>query len=131
MKKAVIVTNTLKDVDCSVTLAVAERLQSNGICAYVCRESGIAQQEGILLYDEIPTDAELIVAVGGDGTVIDASRYAVSCGIPLVAVNLGTLGYLAEVEPNNLELFDRLATGEYKIEQKLLLQVEKDMERFD
>ncbi len=125
MKKAVIITNTNKDTDLSVTRAVAQRLLSAGLLVLVRAELFSAMPTGVQSYDRVPSDADFIIVVGGDGSVIDASGYSIAYGIPLVAVNLGTVGYLAEVEPEELDLFDRLATGEYTIDYKLLLSVEK------
>ena len=125
MKKAVIVTNANKDTDLSVTARVAERLLKNGMIPYTA-EQELKAPEGIRHYTEFPTDADIILVVGGDGSVIDASRYSVALGIPLLAVNLGKVGYLAEVEPDDLSPLDRLASGDYRVEKRMLLQVEKD-----
>ena len=125
MKKAVIITNTKKDIDLSATSMVVERLSSVGLLALVkCGLFG-SVPNGAVEYSEFPSDADFIIVVGGDGSVIDASRYSIDYGIPLVAVNLGTVGYLAEVELSELHLLDRLATGEYTIDKKILLTVEK------
>ena len=129
MKKAVIITNINKDTDCSVTAAVASRLISAGIQPIVKREYATLITETVAVYDEFPTDADFIIVVGGDGSVIDASGYSVTYGIPLVAVNLGHVGYLAEVGRDEFHLLDRLATGEYSIDRKMLLSVEKNGER--
>ena len=129
MKKAVIITNINKDTDCFVTAAVASRLVSAGIQPIVKREYATLITETVAVYDEFPTDADFIIVVGGDGSVIDASGYSVTYDIPLVAVNLGHVGYLAEVERDELHLLDRLATGEYSIDRKMLLSVEKNGER--
>ncbi len=128
MKKAVIITNTKKDTDLSVTRAVAERLLNSGILPLVKAELLHIAPSGAEPYTVIPSVADFIVVVGGDGSVIDASGYSITYGIPLVAVNLGTVGYLAEVEPDELHLLERLATGEYTIDNKILLSVEKDGE---
>jgi NAD+ kinase len=80
---------------------------------------------GADLYIEPPTDAELIVVVGGDGSIIDASRLAISMNIPMLGINLGRVGYLSEVEPDALDVLERLAAGDYNIEQKMLLTVDK------
>lgn len=128
MKKAVIITNTKKDTDLSVTRAVAERLLVSGILPLVKSGLWSILPYGCEEYSEFPLDADFIIVVGGDGTVIDASGYSIGYGIPIVAVNLGTVGYLAEIETDELYLLDRLATGEYTIDYKMLLSVEKNGE---
>ena len=126
MKKAVIITNTKKDTDLSATQRVIERLSNADILPLVKEGVFGSVPFGVSVYTEFPCDADFIIVVGGDGSVIDASRYSIECGIPLVAVNLGTVGYLAEVELSELHLLDRLAVGEYTIDHKILLTVEKD-----
>ena len=126
MKKAVIITNINKDRDCAVTDAVATRVLAAGVMPLVKSEYAPLISCNAGVYDEFPADADFIIVVGGDGSVIDASGYSVTYGIPLVAVNLGHVGYLAEVERDELHLLDRLATGEYSIDYKTLLAVEKD-----
>ncbi len=125
MKKAVIITNTKKDTDLSVTNAVAQRLLLSGILPLVKSRLFGVLPDGFSEYDDVPSDADFILVVGGDGSVIDASGYSIRYGIPLVAVNLGTVGYLAEVETDELDLLDRLSTGDYTIDYKMLLSVEK------
>jgi NAD+ kinase len=71
----------------------------------------------------IPVGAELIVVIGGDGSIIDASVPAIEYDLPVLGINLGNLGYLAEVEPDNIDDLGRIFTGEYKIEEKMLLSV--------
>lgn len=126
MKRAVIITNRVKDTDLAVSRAVCARLLAVGILPLASLQISSAMPRGTGAYTDYPTDADFIIVVGGDGSVIDASGYSVECGIPLLAVNLGTVGYLAEVEPDSLELLDRLASAEYSVEKRMLLQAEKN-----
>lgn len=67
---------------------------------------------------------ELVVAVGGDGTVLEAAHVAVGLGVPIVGVNLGTIGFLAEAEPDELEeTVKSLASGEYRVEDRKTIEV--------
>ena len=125
MKRVVIITNLHKDNGISVTSSVAARLLSVGITPY-CALDDARLPDGVLTYSAFPADAEAILVVGGDGSVIDASALAIEYGIPLIAVNLGKVGYLAEIEPSDLSPLDRLANDEYSIEHKMLLTVRKD-----
>src|SRR5690606_17105599 len=70
------------------------------------------------------TDIDLVVAVGGDGTVLEAAHRAVARDLPVVGVNLGTIGFLAEAEPDELEqTVEALAAGAYRIERRNTIQV--------
>lgn len=125
MKKVIIVPNSKKDNGLEVSQKVVKKLISIGL--EVCAEKIFLPLEkcGASLYGEPPTDAELIVVVGGDGSIIDASRLAISMNIPMLGINLGRVGYLSEVEPDGLDVLERLAEGDYNIEQKMLLTVDK------
>jgi NAD+ kinase len=62
--------------------------------------------------DAAARDAELIVGIGGDGTLLRAAHVAHDLEVPVIGVNLGTVGYLTEVEPENIdEMLHRLAEG--------------------
>ncbi|MCI6552263.1 MAG: NAD(+)/NADH kinase [Lachnospiraceae bacterium] len=70
----------------------------------------------------IPEDVDCILVLGGDGTLLQAARDTIDRDIPLLGINLGTLGYLAEVEVNGLEeALDQLLEGRYEVEQRMML----------
>lgn len=69
-------------------------------------------------------DPTLVVALGGDGTVLRAVRLAADRGIPVLGVNLGHLGYLTQVEPEGLTAaLARFLAGDYSIEDRMMLSV--------
>ena len=68
--------------------------------------------------------AELVVVVGGDGTVLEAARRSASRGIPVLGINKGRLGFLCELELDELSLIDRLYDGKYSVERHSMLNVE-------
>ncbi len=123
MKNVVIIPNSAKDSGLSVTTALVKKLSELGIVTYIEEKYPIF---GAVNYREFPAKADLIVVVGGDGSVIDASKYAVSLGIPLVGVNLGKVGYLSEIDPKSLDILDALATGDCFITEKMLLTVDSN-----
>ncbi|MCI8600114.1 MAG: NAD(+)/NADH kinase [Oscillospiraceae bacterium] len=79
---------------------------------------GIRQGEFFSLLNE----ADLCLAVGGDGTMIHMAKHAAKAGKPVLGVNLGRLGFLATLESSELPLLDRLFTKEYQIEERMLLE---------
>lgn len=122
MKNIVILPNPKKDKGLELTGHLVGKLNSLGFNTYIEKSfSGISAAKK---YTEFPTDAELIVVVGGDGSVIDASHYALEYNVPIIGVNLGKVGYLTEVDPDNLDVFEKLLHGEYEIEDKMLLSVD-------
>ena len=121
MKNIVIIPNVNKDVGLLVTASVVKKLMALGFNVYL--ENG--EQYGAISYAVFPSCAELIIVVGGDGSVIDASRLAVNHDIPLVGVNLGKVGYLSEIDPRELSVLDLLLNKEYSIENKMLLSLDR------
>ena len=123
MKKYILVPNPEKDLGLVTTRGIIEKLLSLGCTVYserMCELEG----SGIIFYDVPPSDAEAIIVIGGDGSVIDASKLAINLDIPLLGVNLGKVGYLTEAEPGNLALYDKLLSGDFTVENKLLLVAE-------
>ena len=125
MKKIAIIPNAHKDIDFVVTDKVADKLIGMGCAVYVHDGLGYKNNK-VHIYDNFPDGIDLIIVVGGDGSVIDASGIAIERGIPLLGVNLGKVGYLAEVEVANLEILEKLSLGDYSITDKMLLDVNFD-----
>ncbi len=123
MKSIVIIPNILKDTDLSVSSKVAEFLASCGATVFVEEKFKTNLAGYATVCRSIPAEAELIIVIGGDGSIIDASVPAIENDLPVLGVNLGNLGYLAELEPEDIGQLKRLFTGEYKIEEKMLLSV--------
>jgi NAD+ kinase len=69
-------------------------------------------------------DAELVIVLGGDGTLLRAAEIARPARTPLLGVNLGHIGFLAEAEPDGLgETVDRLVAGDYRVEERMTIDV--------
>jgi NAD+ kinase len=76
---------------------------------------------------QLGRESDLLVAVGGDGTILRALHMCAPHGTPVLGVNLGRLGFLAEVDPNDLgTALDAIARGEYAVEERLALTVTVD-----
>lgn len=123
MKNIVLIPNGSKDNGYLITDSVVSRLLKLGLNIYISSELGY-RGDNLRLYDRFPEDADLIIIVGGDGSVIDASKHAIKHDIPILGINLGKVGYLAEVEIDNLDVLNKLASGEYEIQDKMILSVE-------
>jgi len=75
--------------------------------------------------DIIEQDADLLIAIGGDGTLLRAAHLAAANSIPLFGVNIGTLGFLTEVELTELNKeLTKLKAGDYTIDERMMLQAE-------
>lgn len=122
MKHIVIMPNPKKDKSFAVTKTLASKLLFFGGEVYIDQKFGDTFDDSVKRYTDFPENAELIIVVGGDGSILDASVTALKNDIPLLGVNLGKVGYLSEVEPDNLDILYRLFLGQYTIEEKMLLE---------
>ncbi len=68
-------------------------------------------------------DCDAVLALGGDGTILHCAKRAAAFGKPVLGINSGRLGFMAGLERNELDQLDRLLTGEYTVEHRMLLDV--------
>lgn len=77
--------------------------------------------------EELGRRCDLIVVVGGDGTLLSAARTVSDCDVPLVGINLGRLGFLADISPCEIEgRLDQVLNGQYDADTRALLEVHCD-----
>lgn len=74
--------------------------------------------------DEIFGAADIIVTIGGDGTIIRFAKIAAERDKPILGINAGRMGYLANIEQDEYEILKKLSTGDYKIENRMMLEIE-------
>lgn len=79
-------------------------------------------------HQELVSACDILLTVGGDGTIIHCAKHAAACGKPILGVNLGRLGYVAELEANETEMLKALIKGEYSLESRILLEVNVNRE---
>jgi len=83
----------------------------------------LGRRDGIRA-DTIPPDMDLVIVAGGDGTLLSAARIAGPLGIPILGVNFGGLGFMTELQPEELyNALERVLRGEYEIEEREALRV--------
>ena len=121
MKNVVVMPNPKKDAGLAVTKSLCDKLHLFGADVYINEKYGDLVSDWVKKYTEFPASAELIIVVGGDGSILDASVVAIKNDVPILGVNLGKVGYLSEVEPDNLDILHRILVGQYTIEKKMLL----------
>lgn len=79
--------------------------------------------------DILFTKPDVMIVLGGDGTILKAARHCAVSGIPLLGINLGRIGYMAELELDELHMLSRLGSGEYKVERRMMLEADIGGER--
>ena len=127
MKTAIIV-NLTKEKAITCAARIIEILSSAGAelvmpseCAPWFKDSRVAFAETVEKLFEM---SDLAVTVGGDGTIIHAAKFAARASVPLIGVNVGRLGFAADVEPEEIEDLKKLVSGAYITEERLLLEIE-------
>ena len=74
--------------------------------------------------DAVYKEADLLIVLGGDGSILEAARRAVHRATPILGINLGRLGYMAELEMSELDLLGKLFTKDYYLEKRSMLRIE-------
>lgn len=74
--------------------------------------------------DEIYVKSDLVIVIGGDGVMLEAARRATPCGIPILGINMGRIGYMTELEMNELDLLEKIFSGEFYLDERAMLKVE-------
>ena len=75
-------------------------------------------------YDDIYSSSDLVVVIGGDGVMLEAARRATPCGIPILGINMGRVGYMTELEMNELDLLDKIFANEFYLDERAMLRVD-------
>ena len=129
MKHMVLVSNPYRDRGLKTALRAEKILQQAGLSTKLClsvrgRPTG-AVPPGIPLHplEEALQDADMLISFGGDGTILHAVKAANAHNVPLLGVNLGSVGFLAELEVDELGQLSRLAQGDYFLEERMMLDV--------
>lgn len=85
------------------------------------------QRSGAAIVEEGATD--LVVSLGGDGTMLRAARVAHSSDAPLLGINMGTLGYLTEIDAHDaIPAIDKVLAGDHSLEERMMLACEVDVD---
>ncbi|KWZ72713.1 MAG: NAD kinase [Winkia neuii] len=91
--------------------------------AYLELRMGL-QKQGVVLVDHIDSEVELVMAVGGDGTVLSAAPLAREAGLPLFGINLGHMGFLTEAEKEDLKVvIDHIVRADFEVENRMSMQI--------
>ena len=134
MKKIALITNFNITEKASAAIAVTKKLKQYG-CevltpTYNREKIGrhrFAREELDLTFvsqDTMYSEAELLIILGGDGSILEYSRRAAMRKIPILGINLGHLGYMAELEMDELDLLENLFNGKYTEEKRSMISVE-------
>jgi NAD+ kinase len=106
-----------------------EILRSSGVDAKACLPFEVDRTYDLprdihfgRLERELP-GASAVVCFGGDGTILHMAKAATRQGVPILGVNIGTMGFMAELESTELHQLKRLAEGDFSIDERMMLDV--------
>ena len=126
MKHFLIYTNKHKDQELATTKRIQNYLETKGCTVKLkVKESDWKEEADSVAEEEatdIPLDVDCMIVLGGDGTVLQAARETKKILVPIIGVNLGTVGYMTEIELSGLEeSLDRLIRDDFKKERRMML----------
>ncbi len=117
MDRFLLITNEIKDKDNSITKSIASYIRSSGRKATLVNTLSLAEDKTSY------NDAQCAIVLGGDGTLIHCATDQIPLSIPILGINLGTVGFLAEIEKHRInEALDRLFVDDYEIENRMMIK---------
>lgn len=129
--KAVLSSNPYRDKGLRVALEARRILNGAGVQTVLCLPFAPKKGDRLdlprqvnlkVLEEELPT-ADVLICFGGDGTILHAARDATLHNVPILGVNMGSVGFMAELERGELALLTLLAAGEFRTEERMMLEV--------
>lgn len=126
----VISPNPYRDKQFRYALRARELLEENGIHAVlslpfeVDRSYELPKNVEFASIDTALDNCDIFICLGGDGTILHASRLIAGRQIPILGINIGTLGFMAELESGDLPMLKQLGTDAFCIEDRMMLKVE-------
>lgn len=127
--RAVLTPNPYRDRNFKLVEQAVAILRQTGVETRICLPFDVDKSF------EMPTDmkfhdlhreikkADVLICFGGDGTILHSSKVATKHHVPILGVNVGSMGFMAELEGSELSLLGKLAKGEYTIEKRMMLHV--------
>lgn len=134
MNKIGFVVNLEKDPFLEYTKKLKDYITGLG-CEVIALEQFkdvLGLKNSVSTLDEICKKSDFVIVLGGDGTILTVARCTCIYGTPILGINFGTLGYLADVEKNDaFSAVEKVLNNKYSIEKRMMLQVFKDDKPFD
>lgn len=121
--KTGIYTNLTKDVDLEVTKTLVKLLKNSGVDFYLFHNLAASFIGEKTFGPDNYSFLELMITVGGDGTVLNVVKDCVKADIPMLTINKGTKGFLNEIELYNIERMIDIINGDYRVDERILISV--------
>lgn len=129
MKNVILTPNPYRDKNFQTVRAAQKILKDAGVETKIClpfevdRNYELPKDLRFSRLDRELPNAELVICFGGDGTILHMAKAATRRGIPILGVNIGTMGFMAELESTELERLAEIAQGNYTLDSRMMLDV--------
>lgn len=135
MKNVILTPNPYRDRNFQTVRSAIQILKDAGMRPVVCLPFDVDKSFDLpkdirfsRLERELP-GADVVVCFGGDGTILHTAKAATKRGIPILGVNIGTMGFMAELESTELHRLAQLASGDYSMDNRMMLDVTVQRDR--
>ena len=135
VKRIILTPNPYRDKNFQTVRTAVDILNRSGIETRLCLPFEVERTydlpKDLHFYNldrELP-NADAVICFGGDGTILHMAKAATRHGVPILGVNIGTMGFMAELETAEMEQLARLATDEYTIDERMMLDVTVQRDR--
>ena len=129
MKRVILTSNPYRDDNFKTARSALQILRDAGIDARLClpfevdKTFQLPKDLRFFSLDRELQNAELVICFGGDGTILHMAKAATRAGLPLLGINIGTMGFMAELEPTELDQLKRLANDDFVLDERMMLDV--------
>ncbi len=129
VKKIILTPNPYRDKNFSTVREAMQILLAAGMDVRICLPFDVDRSYDLpadlrfsRLDKELP-GASAVICFGGDGTILHMAKAATRHNVPVLGVNIGTMGFMAELESGELQQLERLATDDYSVDERMMLDV--------
>ena len=135
MKNVILTPNPYRDKNFQTVRNAVQILKEAGINPRLClpfevdRSYDLPKDLRFSRLDRELPNAEMVICFGGDGTILHMAKAATRKGIPILGVNIGTMGFMAELESTELDKLKNVAKGEYTLDSRMMLDVSVQRDR--
>ena len=135
MNNVILAPNPYRDKNFQTVRAAIQILKEAGIQSRLClpfevdRSYDLPKDLRFARLDREMQNAQMVICFGGDGTILHMAKAATRKGIPILGVNIGTMGFMAELENTELDQLARIAKMDYTIDSRMMLDVTVHRER--
>lgn len=135
MKNVILSPNPYRDTNFQTVRNALQILKDAGLQTRLClpfdvdRSYELPKDLRFTRLDRELPNAEMVICFGGDGTILHMAKAATRRGIPILGVNIGTMGFMAELESTELDKLSMLALGKYSLDSRMMLDITVQRER--